>query len=602
MPKIIPAEIKTDEKNALRSATFNDIYHTQDGAQNQAQEVFLKGNSLPERWQNQKDFSILELGFGFGVNFLVTLKTWDEDEDAPLKLNYIALEKHPVRIEDWENFHPLKKNPDFEFFLQNLKAQYPPFSFGFHSLSFKSKNGKICALTLILGDVERTLPQLEANIDALFLDGFAPSKNAAMWSQETLWHLRRLSFYGTTLATWSVAKSVRQHLENAEFSLKKEEGLGQKRERLTGFFKSQRVQRPFFTLSPNAPKRAVVAGGGLAGGFCARFLAEKGFEVIVLAPHGIGDGASGNWSGLLHPLPSVDDNPASQLSRQAFYFALNYLKNHPNLHRKCGIVHLSVTLEQAQTMQKIVQNGVFDETELLFLPPDSPKLKGLHHQHGALFYLNGAIARPFLLCEALFQHPNIRVLKESFSFLREKNALWETTENVPPAPIVVLAMGEAMRGFFPLNVARGQAHFVEKSEAKDFSLKHAIISQKGYIVPEMDFKMTFGASFVLHDDRSDISKEEEMSIFQNLSAHFPCLTVLPNTARAAVRCFSPKRLPIMGKLPHHPGVFCLTALGARGLLFAPLLADCLTKAITGDFVPLPTWAKKALSPERVLKL
>ncbi len=582
MPKIIPAQIHLNQNNMVQSVLFKDIYHSNAGAENQAQNVFLKGNFLPERWQNKKQFSILELGWGFGVNFLVTLKNWMKDKNACQHLNYIAFEKYPLTLNDFQQFHPFKYSLYFAPFLKHLAKQYPPFSAGYHFVYFKNKNSKKCTLTIILGDVKDTLPAFSAQIDAIYLDGFQALQNETMWSEKTLWHLHRLSSYGTTLASWSVAKKVRENLENAEFSLKKEAGIGNKRHRLTGFFKSKRVFYPFCRLPNRAFRTAIVAGAGLAAACCAHFLVKKNFNVQVLAPFGIADGASGNWSGLAHPLPSIDDNHLSQLSRQGYYFLEYFLQKYPHLHQKCGILHLSSSEKQAQTMQKIVENGVFDQRHLYFLPSDSHYLNGIENQYGALFYPNGICVQPFLLCQNLMQHPHIHIVPECFN------------PKVHQADVVILAMGKKMIDFLPLILSRGQVHFVENAK---MPLKSAIVSRNGYIVPQMDGKTTFGASFVLNESNTCYSATEEKQIFNNLKQHFPHLEPLPNQARASVRVFSPKRLPIVGKMPHRENTFCLTALGARGLIFAPLLANFLIQEIVGEFSAMPSWAKKVLSPE-----
>src|SRR5436190_956512 len=70
---------------------------------------------------------------------------------------------------------------------------------GFHRIHFEG--GRI-ALTLVLGDVAESLPQVEARADALFLDGFAPARNSAMWSPQVVRELARIAAPGCTLATW----------------------------------------------------------------------------------------------------------------------------------------------------------------------------------------------------------------------------------------------------------------------------------------------------------------------------------------------------------------------------------------------------------------
>ena len=74
-------------------------------------------------------------------------------------------------------------------------------------------------------------------VDACFLDGFAPSKNPAMWSPQVFREVAALSKPGTTFSTFTVAGSVRRGLEACGFSLQKMPGHGKKRQILTGVFR-----------------------------------------------------------------------------------------------------------------------------------------------------------------------------------------------------------------------------------------------------------------------------------------------------------------------------------------------------------------------------
>ncbi len=65
-------------------------------------------------------------------------------------------------------------------------------------------------LTLVLGDARDMLERVEANVDAWFLDGFAPSKNPDMWTAEIAAEIARLSAPGATAATFTVAGDVRR--------------------------------------------------------------------------------------------------------------------------------------------------------------------------------------------------------------------------------------------------------------------------------------------------------------------------------------------------------------------------------------------------------
>src|SRR5699024_1401486 len=82
------------------SHAYGDIYHA--GAQplQQAREVFLHGNGLPDRWANLPGFTILETGFGAGHNFLATWHAWQNDVARPHRLHFVSIEAHPFTQAD----------------------------------------------------------------------------------------------------------------------------------------------------------------------------------------------------------------------------------------------------------------------------------------------------------------------------------------------------------------------------------------------------------------------------------------------------------------------------------------------------------------------
>jgi tRNA 5-methylaminomethyl-2-thiouridine biosynthesis bifunctional protein len=74
----------------------------------------------------------------------------------------------------------------------------PPAIPGFHWHIFEEER---VVLLLIYTNLETALSELDAKIDAWFLDGFAPAKNPEMWSDALYDGMRNLSADGATFAT-----------------------------------------------------------------------------------------------------------------------------------------------------------------------------------------------------------------------------------------------------------------------------------------------------------------------------------------------------------------------------------------------------------------
>jgi tRNA 5-methylaminomethyl-2-thiouridine biosynthesis bifunctional protein len=222
------------------SPLYDDVYHAAAGAHAQSRHVFLAGNGLPERWRRREAFTILETGFGLGVNFLATWLAWREDPLACEKLEFVSLEKHPFTARDLRRAHLAW--PEFAALSEELlaswpeetsgPAQAPVFAAGGHAIEL---DGGRVRLFLVFGDAVHTLPTLARSarrVDAFYLDGFAPSKNPELWSAQSFAALARLARDGATLATWSVAGSVRSALSAVGFRASRKPGFAAKRQML----------------------------------------------------------------------------------------------------------------------------------------------------------------------------------------------------------------------------------------------------------------------------------------------------------------------------------------------------------------------------------
>ena len=81
---LVSAPLAFDANGTPYSPEYGDIYHSADSGPGQARHVFLGGNGLPVRWAGASVFTILETGFGLGLNFLATWQAWRAD---PARIN-----------------------------------------------------------------------------------------------------------------------------------------------------------------------------------------------------------------------------------------------------------------------------------------------------------------------------------------------------------------------------------------------------------------------------------------------------------------------------------------------------------------------------------
>ena len=232
------AKIHFNDNGTPISEQFDDIYFSNTDGLKECHYVFLTHNDLPNRWQdwqNGKTFHIGETGFGTGLNFLATWSAWltSGAAKAGIKFKYTSFEKYPLSKQDLITAH--KVWPELSEFTSELAKQYPDNITQDTTLILA--DGQI-EINIIFGDVNERIQELEftpeQNIDAWFLDGFAPSKNPDMWTQNLFNHMARLSNASATVATFTAAGFVRRGLIEAGFVMKKNKGFGHKREMIYG--------------------------------------------------------------------------------------------------------------------------------------------------------------------------------------------------------------------------------------------------------------------------------------------------------------------------------------------------------------------------------
>ena len=215
------------------SLDFNDVYFNSVNGLQETEYVFIEHNQLKARFKSldQATFTIIETGFGTGLNFLAIASHWLALAPHSAQLHYISTEKYPLKLADL--IRAQNSWPQFSLIASELTQNYANLKAG--NNIFNLAEGRI-QLSLQVDDVLNVLTKTTSIADAWLLDGFAPAKNADMWSSELFTHIARLSKTGSTFATFTSAGAVRRGLQAVGFDVKKQAGFGKKREMLNGVF------------------------------------------------------------------------------------------------------------------------------------------------------------------------------------------------------------------------------------------------------------------------------------------------------------------------------------------------------------------------------
>ncbi|MBM3114316.1 bifunctional tRNA (5-methylaminomethyl-2-thiouridine)(34)-methyltransferase MnmD/FAD-dependent 5-carboxymethylaminomethyl-2-thiouridine(34) oxidoreductase MnmC [Jeongeupia naejangsanensis] len=618
---IVPARLAFNEHGIPYSATFDDAYHSPDGGIGQAEHVFLRGNDLPDRWRGRDVFTIVETGFGQGLSFLVTWAAWRADPDACKRLHFVSVELHPFSRDDLTTL--LARYPQYATLAAELLAQWPALTPGFHRLWLD--DGRV-TLTLMFGDVLDVLPQLDARADAIYLDGFSPSKNPDLWTPTVFKQLWRLCHADTTLATYTAAGAVRRALNDAGFAVEKAKGYGSKWQMLRG-----RLARAPRTPAPSGKaKHAMVIGAGLAGCAVAERLAARGWRIdIVDTAVEPATQSSGNLAGLMHAYVSQDDNLLARLSRAGNAATLALLRQLADAglsvpHKVGGILQVARNAEQEALQRQIADSGNWPG--LAFLPPDEAEQRLGHRPlRGGWWFEQGAWINPPGYCRALLARHGDRVRFRGNTTVAtlevDETGIWRAFDGekrlVAEAPIVILANASAARALAPAadlplwSVARVASHL----PASAIGLNAAGIAGAGYLTGELDGERIIGAA-AFNGDLAAAEAENRNA----LAALLPELALPPDTAlrnRVCQRPTSPDRLPLVGELaqpwhdayprchqlaqiPRQTGLYGALALGARGLSWSALIGEILACQLNGEPAPVEIALLRAIDPARFL--
>jgi len=534
-------------------------------------------------------------------------------------LHFVSIERHPPVQDDLRRAHVGSPWPAQA---EALASAWPVLTPNVHALAF---DGGRVQLLLVFGDVAEVLPGLRVAADAFFLDGFAPARNPAMWQPRVLKALARHAAPGATLATWSVARELRDGLTACGFEVELAPGIGGKREITLARFVPRFVPHALPSAAQPQARHAVVVGAGVAGACAAQALAAAGLEVTVLerrdAPAAE---ASGNPGGLFHGTVNGDDGPYARLFRAA---ALQAAQAYAGAVAEgvagavSGLLRLQTTAAGLPAMQALLQaQGLPADYVQALDAAEAAARAGVPLGWPAWFFPGGGWMSPPGLARHALATPGVRFIGGvNVAALERAGTAWRLRdaagEVLAEAPIVVLAnaaQAQALAGTaWPLRHTRGQVtHWAGPHPLR------LPVAGDGYAVP-LPGGLLCGATREPGTPGDDAVREADhrwnLDRLQRLAGLAAPADASSWQGRTGYRLHTDDRLPIVGALPlaeqpqrrdqarllhRETGLFVLTALGARGLTLAPLMARLIAAQATGTPWPLEQELADAVDPAR----
>ena len=597
------------------SKQFGDVYFSKDNGLLETRHVFLNGNDLTERLSQLHDyqyFCVGETGFGTGLNILTLWQLWQQVRlDNHSHLHVVSVEKFPLNKADliralnvWTELKPLA---------EKLIQQYPLPIAGCHRLSFPEERFSI---DLWLGDAQDIFPTIPKTqtVNAWFLDGFAPSCNPDMWQANVLDHMVRLSDFGTTFASFSVAGVLKRGLKQHGIQISRPRGFGHKREMLKAIWldtsqTETQSQDPETTIAAppksetSKQRKIAIIGAGIAGLSSAWAFAQRGHQVTIYEQNEPLSGASGNPLALLNPKLCPIEQAHEHLMTLSWQHALNF---YPQFKAFRPIQVQQIALKNADELSGLVEQypeNVLTANTTLECFPETEFPSLTLHQAGAV--------SPHQLRDEILQHANIRIEKVKISRLESTDSqvtLWQDQQIIAITDHAIVCCAKQSAELFEnypvLKPIRGQVSWVENSQ-RPLALDQAY-SYGGYCMQLDTAQLILGASFYPNRDDAEVLTEDHVHNYQLIHSVFPEYAQgLPSVdtwqGRASVRAQSLDYLPLVGKIQNFGQIYTFAGLGSKGFLFAPLCSEILAALILGELCPVPQSLLDKLNPQRFEK-
>ena len=573
------------EDGLPQSSLYGDVYFSSVDGLAETRAVFQAGCGLPERFAEQRDFTVGELGFGSGLNIAALLELWRREKpkngQQAGKLHIFSIEAHPLARDEAARI--LAHWPELGDAAQILLDHWPGRARGFHRIDLP---GFDAVLDLAIMDVVEALEAWDGAADAWFLDGFSPALNPAMWRDEVLAAVAARSAPGARAATFTVAGAVRRGLQAAGFEIAKRPGFGRKRERLEAWLPGERAVTP-------RPKSLAIVGGGIAGASLARAARAEGLDVTVIDdPDGVA--ASGNPAALVTPALDAGGGPRAGLYAQALVRAVALYEAEPGAVIARGVLQLATTERDAVRFAKVAGQDLFEPGAMAALPPDQTAGR-IDAEIPALAMTSSLVVAPPVVTAAW----SGEVVRRRVAKLEREEDGWRLLDEagalIVRADHVALASGAATAALLPgvaLRPVRGQASWAE-------GVSTPPVAFGGYAIPTSS-GLLFGATHDRDETAVDVRPADHARNLDTLAKGLPALAeqLAGKTfeGRAAIRATTPDRAPLAGI--RDDGVLVLTGLGSRGFCLAPLLAEHLVARMLGLPSPLPRHLSHPLDPRR----
>jgi len=205
--------ITEDGSHTLYVPEMEESYHSVHGAIQESRYIFLVQGFLT---LDKAFLNILEIGFGTGLNALLTLA---EAYKRDIKVRYHSIEKYPLDYEEYSRLN-------YEDFIEGLN---PGNLRKMHESPWDEAVLINDHFTLLKEKSDLREIKLQGPYDLVYFDAFDPEKQAHLWTEQVFDRISSAVKPGGVLVTYTSKGNVRRALISCKFDVKKVPGPPGKR-------------------------------------------------------------------------------------------------------------------------------------------------------------------------------------------------------------------------------------------------------------------------------------------------------------------------------------------------------------------------------------
>nr|WP_067056144.1 tRNA (5-methylaminomethyl-2-thiouridine)(34)-methyltransferase MnmD [Mucilaginibacter sp. L294] len=211
-----------DGSNTIYNALVGENYHSRNGALQESLHVFVQSGLeyfLENSNTNNNDVSILEVGFGTGLNFLLTANVCTQQQ---INLIYTGIEAYPLTDEmlSQTGYGQYVPAPVWQSMLQNYRASLK-------SLTQLNNYVQLQIAPTALADFTSLI-----KYDIIYFDAFAVAHQPEMWSEEAITHTLKFLKPGGVFVTYAITGNLKRTIKALGLKVEKAPGAPGKREML----------------------------------------------------------------------------------------------------------------------------------------------------------------------------------------------------------------------------------------------------------------------------------------------------------------------------------------------------------------------------------